>query len=96
MALVIAGKVALAVVARSVSTSYKEVLAPAILADILRSGIAPERYAPHLMSLLDEVPLPLLSLAIDEASTAAVPATQIRHHLGRWAKQWHVCRQVWQ
>lgn len=96
MALVIADKAALAIVARSVSTSYKEVLTPTILADILRSGVLPERYAPHLMSLLDEVPLSLVDQAVSEASTDAVSMAQIRRHLGRWAKQWQVCRQVWQ
>jgi len=93
--LVIADKAALAIVARSVSTSYEVVLASTVLADILRSGVVPERYAPHLMALLDEVPLPLVARAIDEASTISVPVSQIRHHLSLWARQWQVCRKVW-
>lgn len=96
MKLVIADNAALAIAARSVSTSYKEVLTPASLAHILRSGIAPERYAPHLMSLLDEVPLPLVARVINEAATSTVPASQIRRHLSLWAAQWQVCRQIWQ
>jgi hypothetical protein len=92
----ITDKGALAIAARSASTSYKEVLSAPDLADILRSGIAPERYFPHLMALLDEVPLTLVERAIHEAATASIPTSLIRQHLNRWAQQWRVHRMVWQ
>lgn len=79
---------ALALVARSVSTSYSEVLTGCVLANILRSGTVPACYAPHLMALLEEVPPLLVERAISEASTPAIPSSEIRTHLSRWSKQW--------
>ena len=49
-------KNALAVAARSVSTSYRDELSPGVLASMLRSGEAPVQFQPHLMPFLDEVP----------------------------------------
>lgn len=88
-------KSALMVVARSVSTSYKDVLTPGMLSDMLRSGVAPERFHPHLMALLDETPLPVLVKAVAEAATPEAPARKIMKNLSRWATEWKVCRTVW-
>ncbi|MDQ1812009.1 helix-turn-helix transcriptional regulator [Massilia sp. CCM 9210] len=86
---------ALAVAARSVSTSYKDVLTPDMLAEMLRSGEAPEKFHPHLMALLDETPLSVVVKAVSEAATPEVPAKKIMKNLRLWAKQWYVCRTVW-
>lgn len=88
-------KSALAVAARSASTSYREVLTSDMLLSILRSGVAPEQYQPHLMVLLDETPLQVVVKAVAEAATPDVPAKKIMKHLSLWAKQWKVCRTVW-
>lgn len=88
-------KSALAVAARSVSTSYRDVLTPDMLSLMLRSGHAPEQFQPHLMALLDETPLPVVVKAVAEAATPDVPAKKIMKHLGQWARQWKVCRTVW-
>jgi transcriptional regulator with XRE-family HTH domain len=88
-------KSALAVVARSVSTSYRDVMTPEALSGMLRSGVAPEQFQPHLMALLDEVPLPLVVKAVAVAATSDVPAKKIMKNLSHWAKQWRVCRTVW-
>lgn len=88
-------KSALAVTARSISTSYRDVITPDMLSMMLRSGIAPEQFQPHLMALLDETPLPVVVKAVAEAATPDVPAKKIMKHLSVWAKQWKVCRTVW-
>lgn len=88
-------KSALAVAARSISTSYRDVVTPEMLSLMLRTGQAPEQFAPHLMALLDEIPLPVVVQAVTEAATPDVPAKKIMKNLSSWAKQWHVCRTVW-
>ena len=88
-------KSALAVAARSISTSYRDVITPDMLSTMLRSGVAPEQFQPHLMSLLDETPLPVVVKAVAEAATPEVPTKKIMKHLSMWAKQWKVCRTVW-
>ncbi len=88
-------KSALTVAARSISTSYKDVLTPEMLAEILRSGVAPERFHPHLMALLDETPLSVVAKAVTEAATHETPAKKIMKNLHQWATEWKVCRTVW-
>ena len=88
-------KSALAVAARSVSTSYRDILTPDMLSMFLRSGQAPEQFQPHLMALLDETPLPVVVKAVTEVATPDVPAKKIMKHLGLWAKEWKVHRTVW-
>lgn len=88
-------KSALTVAARSISTSYRDVITPDMLSTMLRSGQAPEQFQPHLMALLDETPLPVVVKAVAEAATADVPAKKIMKNLSHWAKQWKVCRTVW-
>lgn len=88
-------KSALAIAARSASTSYREVLTPDMLGAILRSGQAPEQFHPHLMALLDETPLPVVVKAVAEAASSDVPAKRIMKNLGNWAKQWKTRRTVW-
>lgn len=88
-------KNALVVAARSVSTSYRDVLTPDMLSTMLRSGQALQQFQPHLMALLDETPLPVIVKAVAEAATPDVPAKNIMKNLSLWAKQWKVCRTVW-
>ncbi|MFB9243499.1 helix-turn-helix domain-containing protein [Massilia antarctica] len=64
---------ALTVAARSISTSYEDVLTPDMLSEMLRSGQAPEKFHPHLMALLDETPLSVVVKAVGEAATPDVP-----------------------
>ena len=87
---------ALAIAARSISTSYKEVVTAHQLAEMLRSGEAPERFHPHLMALLDETPLPLVIQAVAEAATSEITTHQINHHLHRWAAAWKTGRDIHQ
>jgi transcriptional regulator with XRE-family HTH domain len=88
---------ALEVAARTASTSYKKTLGPEKLAEMLTSGEAPDEYRPHLMTLLDETPLPVVIKAIQEAaqrSPTATPRKMIRH-LAKWADELHSYRRVW-
>jgi hypothetical protein len=86
---------ALAFAARSVSTSYKDVLTPAMLSMMLRTGQAPEKFQPHLMALLDEVPLSVVVKAVSEAATPDVPAKRIMKNLHHRAELWKARRTVW-
>lgn len=88
-------KSALTVAARSISTSYKDVVTADMLKSMLRSGHAPEQFQPHLMALLDETPLPIVVKAVTEAATPDMPAKNIMRNLKHWAKEWKVCRAVW-
>ena len=88
-------KSALAIAARSISTSYRDIMTGEMLATMLRSGVAPPQFQPHLMALLDETPLPVVVKAVAEAATPDVPAKKIMKHLGLWAQEWKVCRTVW-
>lgn len=88
-------KSALAIAARSISTSYRDVVTPEMLSLMLRSGQAPEQFQPHLMALLDETPLSVVVKAVTEAATPDVPAKKIMKNLSSWAEQWQVCRTVW-
>jgi transcriptional regulator with XRE-family HTH domain len=88
-------KSALTVAARSISTSYRDIVTAEILSEMLRSGSAPERFHPHLMAFLDETPLPVAVKAISEAATTATPAKKIMKNLANWAKEWKSCRRVW-
>lgn len=87
---------ALETAARSVSTSYKKTLSPAKLGEILRSGAVPDEYQPHLMTLLDETPLPLVVKAMQEASRGSrVPPRNVVRNVTRLADQLHAYRKVW-
>lgn len=88
---------ALAVAARTASTSYKKPLAPETLAEMLASGVAPDEYRPHLMTLLDETPLPVVIKAIQEAAQRSPTTTprKVMQHMAKWADELHSYRAVW-
>lgn len=87
-------KNALKVAARTISTSYKDTVTPDVLAQILRSGIVPKRYHAHLMTLLDETPLPVVVKAVQEAATIEVPTKEIMKNLHFWSQEWKTHRTV--
>lgn len=88
-------KSALAVAARSVSTSYRDILTPELLSNALRSGTVPSRFQPHLMAFLEETPVPVMVKAIAEAADPATPASKIMKNLQNLAREWQVCREIW-
>lgn len=54
--------------AKNASVSYVQEVPPDTLAHALISGSVPTAYAAHLTHLLDEAPVPLVVMAVDEAA----------------------------
>jgi transcriptional regulator with XRE-family HTH domain len=89
-------KSGLAVAARSASTSYRLMLSPSVLSEVLRTGVVPSQFQAHLMAFLEETPLPVVVKAIAEAASPDTPSSKIMKNLQHLAKDWHICREVWQ
>ena len=87
---------ALKMAAQTASTSYKKILTSDVLKNILKSGVVPDDFKPHVMTLLDETPLPLVVSAIHEASVETnTPAKTVMKHVSAMAKALHAHRTVW-
>lgn len=87
---------ALTTAARAASTSYTKLLNAETLKHILQSGVVPEDFKPHVMTLLDETPVPLVLSAIREASVETnTPAKIVMKHVAAMAKSLHAHRAVW-
>ncbi|OEZ95806.1 helix-turn-helix domain-containing protein [Duganella phyllosphaerae] len=87
---------ALTTAARAASTSYTKLLNAETLKHILQSGVVPEDFKPHMMTLLDETPVPLVLSAIREASVETnTPAKIVMKHVAAMAKSLHAHRAVW-
>lgn len=87
---------ALKTAAQTASTSYKKILTSDVLKDILKSGVVPDEFKPHVMTLLDETPLPLVVSAIHEASIETnTPAKTVMRHVSAMARDLHAHRAVW-
>ena len=54
--------------AKTASVSYAQEVPPDTLGHALVSGCVPEGYAAHLTHLLDEAPVPLVVMAVEEAA----------------------------
>lgn len=81
---------------RAASVSYKRMLEAGPLAHALASGDIPSGLEPHVTALLDEVPLPLVVRAVEEAARQErVPPKRIWRHLARWASALRSPRRVW-
>lgn len=73
--------------ARNANVSYARELQADALARILVSGDVPAPYAPHLTHLLDEAPLPMVVMAVEEAAAAAhVSPRKVWRNVARLAK----------
>ncbi|TFW21577.1 XRE family transcriptional regulator [Massilia arenosa] len=88
---------ALRLAAQTASTSYKKVLGPETLAQMLQSGEARTEYQPHLMTLLEEAPLQLIVRAVHEAAQGDSDADErtIWQNVGNWAVELKTRRSVW-
>jgi transcriptional regulator with XRE-family HTH domain len=87
---------ALKMAAQTASTSYKKILTSDVLKNILKSGVVPDDFKPHVMTLLDETPLQLVVSAIHEASIETnTPAKTVMKHVSAMAKDLHTHRTVW-
>lgn len=73
--------------ARNANVSYARELQPDSLARMLISGDVPAPYAPHMTHLLDEAPLSMVVMAVEEAATGAnVPPRKVWRNVARLAK----------
>ncbi|NTX27177.1 helix-turn-helix domain-containing protein [Burkholderia pyrrocinia] len=80
----------------SANVSYKGELTEGLLIDALASGQIPAGYEPHLAVILDEVPLPVVVKAAEEAAErSGTPLRTIWKNLAAWSKALHLYREVW-
>jgi transcriptional regulator with XRE-family HTH domain len=87
---------ALKMAAQTASTSYTKILTADLLKDILKSGVVPDDFKPHVMTLLEETPVQLVVSAIHEASIETnTPAKTVMKHVSSMAKALHAHRTVW-
>jgi transcriptional regulator with XRE-family HTH domain len=81
---------------QTASVSYKTVLDAATLDKALVDGQLPANITPHVATLLDEAPLPLIVAAVEEvASQARVSPKLLWKHLIAWAQTLQSTREVW-
>jgi transcriptional regulator with XRE-family HTH domain len=87
---------ALKIAAQTASTSYRKVLTSEVLRNILKSGVIPDDYKAHMMTLLDETPLQLVVSAIHEAALETnTPTKTVMKHVSSMAKSLNTHRTVW-
>lgn len=80
--------------AKTASVSYRQELAPDSLAQALVTGTPPAQYIPHLAQLLDEAPIPLLVMAVEEAARDGhVKPQKIWRNVAALAKELRLSRQ---
>ncbi|WP_321841133.1 helix-turn-helix transcriptional regulator [Paraburkholderia bannensis] len=81
----------------SANVSYDGHLTERQLAKALASGQIPEGCESQISTILDEVPVPVVVKAVEEAShSSGTPAREIWKHLAAWSKALHLYRGVWE
>ncbi|WP_066095246.1 helix-turn-helix transcriptional regulator [Xanthomonas massiliensis] len=81
--------------AKTVSVSYARELAPEVLEQVLASGEVPAPFAPHLAHLLDEAPVPIVVMAVEEAASRAhLPPRQVWRNVAKLAGSLSVHRRT--
>lgn len=80
--------------ARNASVSYARELAPDTLAEVLATGEVPATYVPHLAHLLDEAPVPMVVMAVEEAAAKKhVPPRKVWRNVAKLAETLSAHRQ---
>lgn len=80
----------------SANVSHKRELTERLLIDALASGQIPAGYEPQLAVILDEVPLPAVLKAAEEAAErSGTPLRVVWKNLAAWSKALHLYREVW-
>jgi transcriptional regulator with XRE-family HTH domain len=78
------------------NVSYKGQLTERLLARALATGHIPEGYESQISVILDEVPVPVVVKAVEEASkSSGTPLREIWKNLAVWSKDLHLYRGVW-
>lgn len=81
----------------SASVSYKGKLTEAQLARAFATGEIPAGYEPQVSVILDEVPVPVVVKAVEEAArSSGVALKKIWKNLATWSKDLHLYRRVWE
>jgi transcriptional regulator with XRE-family HTH domain len=87
---------ALALLSQTASVSYRQALQPSDLAAALVDGTLPEAITPHVATLLDEAPLPLILATVEQvARKTHTPPKTLWKHLVQWAQALQSRRAVW-
>ena len=87
---------ALQVASQTASVSYKNKLSSSDLAKSLISGKIADANFPYMASLLDEVPLPMIVLAVEAAAKVGnTPPKTIWKNIDRWTDEMHSPRPAW-
>ena len=87
---------ALEAASQTASVSYKNRLSSSELAKSLVSGRISKSNFPHMATLLDEAPLPLIVSAVEEVAKASnIPPKVIWKNIDRWADEMHSPRAAW-
>jgi transcriptional regulator with XRE-family HTH domain len=80
----------------SSNVSYKGCLTEHQLESALATGRIPEGCESQLSALLDEVPVPVIVKAAEEAArNSGTPLRTIWQHLASWSRDLHAYREVW-
>jgi transcriptional regulator with XRE-family HTH domain len=80
----------------SANVSYRGQLTERALEEALATGRLPEGYESQVSVILDEVPLPVVVKAAEEASEhSGTPLRQIWKTLASWARELRSYREVW-
>ncbi|QBQ97299.1 helix-turn-helix domain-containing protein [Paraburkholderia pallida] len=80
----------------SANVSYRGHLNERLLANAFATGRIPEGYESQISIILDEVPVPVVVKAVEEASrNSGTPLRQIWTNLATWSKELHLYRDVW-
>lgn len=81
--------------AKTASVSYARELRPEALEEALVSGEVPAPFAPHVTYLLDEAPVPVVVMAVEEAAShAQLPPRKIWRNVAKLACSLSVHRRV--
>ena len=83
--------------AKTASVSHAEEMAPETLGQVLASGEVPAPFTAHLVHLLDEAPIPVVVMAVEEAADREhVPLRRVWRNVARLAGALAVHRRlVW-
>ena len=80
--------------AKTASVSYARESGPQVLEQTLVSGNVPPEYTAHLAHLLDETPVPIVVMAVEEAAEhAQMPPKLVWRNVANMAKSLAVHRQ---
>jgi transcriptional regulator with XRE-family HTH domain len=89
-------KSALSMASATASASYKDSMSPKDLLKAMVTGTYPPNLLPHIATLLDEAPLPIIVSAVKQAAEkSGVAPKKVWRNLKHWAEELKSPRHVW-